>query len=1074
MGRYEVTGPDGSRYIFEAPDENALNEAIDEFFAEPAQANAGRKPQASTAPKLADPQRRSGPQYTPVDYDPFSPQGQQARGGPQLIPVDHDPFAPAAPQGLADRTDPSRQQPMAEPGFMERAGKNLRFGAQAVGEGAANVLGFPVDAMTAVAVNPAIWAKNSIFGGDTPLVTEPMGGSAGLKKGIREILDAAGGATNPEALGFKERALFEGISGATGALAGGAGLAKEGARRATEETGKRLPKMLDAAVKPYVDDAGQALTRDVAGGVGSGFGLASAQELPDSWRAAGGGAGGTVADVLASLAGSVGGMGANDFLRSTKAQLKSLAGAPFGASLAKDIPIAPDGDWTPYTKRSADMASEIYQGAATRPDAAPEFLASNRADLEPTLGQRLPTSGAMAEDPGIVALERRMAMADPNPMIRRDQGLNAAVRDTVDSVAPEGADTANLVNAAKAEAERLRGGAQQQADAQIADRQARVDTVRGRSEAVEGIRREDAAPLAPYQSADAAAGASRRLDEAIVGQTYLPDRAQKNGLYGAVDPQRTEMVDAQPMVDAAARVRQQINELGPQGQQLPGEFVQRIERLAPDMQTEASGVLGPDGKPLTREVNRGGDGRAAVGDIVDLQKYTGKAREDARAAGNFDLADNISALRRGGQEAVAGSPTAAAADANYRENFAPKYRAGPGDEMQRFTKDIDRDSSRSTTPPTETAGRSLSGPEKIASLRRVLDSSPAGEAGNAAVRDYLLSDLATSGVIDQRTGAIRPDRLRAWRNQWGSNLDAAPGFAGEVDDMIARAGKGERVSGGLTDQVKRAEGQLRETAKSAGRDVAEVDAQINKGALGMVMDADPDKTVAAIMSDTNKSARRLGELVELTKNDEQARAGLKAAVRDYLVDKSTTTATEKLPAGDSRGPLSFAKVQKLFNEHEAQLAQVFTPEEMNSLRVVHKALEVQNLERVRVRSGSDSVEKLAQGNFEKFMDSPTGKAFEAVLRIKYGMLKGGGIVAMGRRYMAGLTPEDGNRAVELLERAAFDPDLAMVLATRKIPPGSPKYNALIQRGLAASAGARATMEENDKKPLELTVRPNKS
>ena len=1016
MATYRVTGPDGATYKIDAPDDNALNEAVEQLFAE------------------------SG-----------TTGGQ---GASAATPTD-DPMAPASyPQ-------PAPTPPPEPPGFMERMPGNLRFGAQAVGEGAANVLGFPVDAATALVVNPSIYAKNKIFGGDTPFVTEPLGGSAGLKRGVRELADTAGGAVDPDSLGFKERAAFEGIGGATSALTGGAGLVKEGSKRVVEEAGKRLPRIFDTAIKPYIDDAAGALSRDVAGGAGAGFGLAGAREIPENVREMGGGSVGTIADIMASLAGGVGGMGALDFGKATATQLKSLAGAPFGAGLAKEIPLAPDGDWTPYSKRSADMAAETYQGYATNAEAAPEFLAQNRADLQPTLGERLPTSGAMAEDPGIVALERRMATVDPNPMIRRDQNLNAATRDAIDTVAPEGADTANLVNAARAEAERLRATAQQGADAQIADRQGRVDTVRGRAENVEGIRREDAAPLAPYQSADAAANASRRLDEAVVDQTYLPDRAAKNKLYGAVDPQRTEMVDAQPLIDAAGKVRQQINELGPQGQQLPGEFVQRIERLAPQIEEVPSGVLGPDGQPLTREVNRGGDGRAAVGDIVDLQKYTGKAREDARAAGNFDLADNIGALRKGGQGAVSGSPSAAAADANYRENFAPKYRAGPGDEMARFTKDIDRDSTRSTTPPTETAGRFLSGPEKIASLRRVLDTSPAGEAGNAAVRDYLLSDLATSGVLDQKTGSLRPDKLRAWRNQWGSNLDAAPGFAREVDDMIARAQKGERISGGLAQQVKKAEEQLRDTAKKAGRDVADVDAQINKGALGMVMDADPDKTVAAIMSDTNKSARRLSELVALTKNDEQARAGLKAAVRDFLVDKSTTTATEKLPAGDRRGPLSFAKVQKLFNEHETQLAQVFSPEEMNSLRVVHKALEVQNLERVRVRSGSDTVEKLAQGNVEKFLGSPTGKAFEAVLRLKYGMLKGGGIVAMGKRYMAGLTPEDGRRAIELIQRAAFDPDLAMLLATRKIPPGSPKYNALIQRGLAAGAGARAATEDDE-------------
>ena len=100
--------------------------------------------------------------------------------------------AEPSPQNLAAPPvpAPAPTPPPEPPGFMERIPGNLRFGAQAVGEGAANVLGFPIDAATALVVNPSIWAKNKIFGGDTPMLTEPMGGSAGLKKGVRELADA--------------------------------------------------------------------------------------------------------------------------------------------------------------------------------------------------------------------------------------------------------------------------------------------------------------------------------------------------------------------------------------------------------------------------------------------------------------------------------------------------------------------------------------------------------------------------------------------------------------------------------------------------------------------------------------------------------------------------------------------------------------------------------------------------------------------------------------------------------------------------------------------------------------------
>lgn len=981
MARFEITGPDGSRYEVDVPSEADLPAAAQHIFSQAA-----------------------------------APTGPTGTNGA-------DPMAPSSyPQ-------PGPTPPPEPPSFMDRAGKNLRVGAQAVGEGVANVLGFPVDAATALVVNPTIYAKNKLFGGDTPFVTEPMGGSAGLKKGVRELADAAGGAVKPEELGIGDRILFEGIGGATGALAGGAALARRGIDRAGAIAKDKLPQIFDSAAKPYVDDAAKAITRDAAGGFGAGAGIGATQSIPEDYRGMGGGSAGVIADLIGSLAGGVGGMGALNFGRGTAQQAKTLAGTPFGKGLAKDVPMDPN-DWRPYSNKSADMASEIYQGSATNPDKVPEFMRQNRGELEPVLGERLPTPGAMAEDPGLVALERQLAMEDRNPMIRRDQNLNAAVRDTVDTVAPAGADPAALQASAAAEAERLRATTRQQSEAAIGERQARVNTVEGRAGAVDTIRQQDAAPLAPYQSQDAATNASRRLDSAIVDETYIPDRTKKNALYDAVDPNTP--INTAPVGEAA------------------GAVAQRVEQLPPSMRAGAIDPALVEDLQAAPQMTYGGGSQ--------VRQRLAEERNTARAGGELQRADNIGEVQRPLNEALdAANPEAAA---NYRENFAPKYRPGPGDEMAKFTKEIDRDPTRSKTPPSQTAGRFLSSPEKVDALRRVLNDSPAGERGNAAVRDYLLSDLATSGVLDSKTGTIRPDKLRAWRNSYGSTLDAAPGFAGEVDGMIARAAKGERVSGGLADQVKAAQAKLKEAERAAGRSEKDVEDRINKGALGAVIDSDPDKAVSAIMSDGNKSARRLDELVALTKNDADARAGLKAAVRDYMIDKSTTTATEKLPAGDSRGPLSFAKTQKLFQEHEQQLAKVFSPEEMNSLRVVHKALEVQNLERIRVRSGSDTVEKLLQNNAEKFLETPMGRATGAILLMKVGMLKGQGLLAIAKRYGAGLTPEDGQRAHDLLTRAAYDPDLAMVLATRKIPPGSPAYNATIQRALAGGAAVREMVDED--------------
>lgn len=226
-------------------------------------------------------------------------------------------------------------------------------------------------------------------------------------------------------------------------------------------------------------------------------------------------------------------------------------------------------------------------------------------------------------------------------------------------------------------------------------------------------------------------------------------------------------------------------------------------------------------------------------------------------------------------------------------------------------------------------------------------------------------------------------------------------------------------------------------------------------ALKLVLESDPDKAVFAVMSQPHRSGKLLDELIKVTEGDPQARNGLKAAVRDYLVEKATSGASEKLAPGDRRGPVSQAKLSGIMREHEQEMARIFSPEEMNTLRAGHRALELANIERIRVSSGSDTAEKISLVN--QFLDTGIGKGVEAALRIKYGMLKAGGVVATARRLTSGVTggpsPDD---VVRLVERAAVDPDLMGLLLGRKLPVASPAWNARMNQLLAAGEGARDT------------------
>ena len=101
-------------------------------------------------------------------------------------------------------------------------------------------------------------------------------------------------------------------------------------------------------------------------------------------------------------------------------------------------------------------------------------------------------------------------------------------------------------------------------------------------------------------------------------------------------------------------MRESVNALGPQAQQLPGEFLNAIAGMAEN------------------------GGRVALGDLVDMRKYLSTATERARETGNFTLADNLGTLRSEINKAVGQAPEAAAANELYREGAA-RFRPTPVD-----------------------------------------------------------------------------------------------------------------------------------------------------------------------------------------------------------------------------------------------------------------------------------------------------------------------------------------------------------------------------------------------------------
>lgn len=922
-----------------------------------------------------------------------------------------EPPAAVNPRVAEFGTSPEGRTPATSPNA-----RALTVGIQGAGAGLVELAAMPFD-LAAGAQNILVKGINKAFGTEIPMA-KPA--SAIAKDAAAAGAEAVGiPVIDYDTMSPSEKAAYN--VNRFGAQAAGAvpALTRAAASRSAEIASGSGAKWYDSFIRPYLGDAsGRTVAGDAAAAAGSGLGVTAAETyLPE-------GVGQNPAvQTGAALAGGVGGVGALGLIEGLIRRGAAAIGKPFGANIDRGINVDPETGM-PVTKVISDRAAAVVQNEAVDPAAAAARIRANEAELRGLYPDApIPSPAGLSEDPGLAGLERKVRAQDTGAAIARDREFNTKVRDTVDAVAPEGATPSALVQRV-----------QRVADARTDVAQKAVDQAEGRARGVEMSRVGEAeASVRPFEGRGP--GASQRLDETIVDQGYVPARAEKNRQFDAA-PGRNDQLPADEVIAAAEDVRRRINQLRPDVQ-MPGEFVDILQRLKPVMSENARGEI----------ENIGGPGTALGADLADTRKYLSTAQEKARASGNFDLADSIGTLKKAINNTLNNAPGYAEANANYRQ-FADTYRPSPNEPAAKFTRQLDRDPQRGTTPPSQTAGRFIQPgqPEKMDALIRMVEASADPASGQAAAREYLMADMASSGVVDTRTGVIRPDRLRQWQAKWGNLDNLVPGFQREIGDMTRRATRGEQLAGDFAAQTKAASKAAKQTQDD-----------IDKGAFGLVLNSDPDKAVASIMDQTNRSGRLLGELINVTASDPQARNGLKAAVRDYLIDKATTGASEKLTPGDRRGPVSQAKLATIFKEHEKEMAQIFSPEEMNALRAGHKALELANIERLRVSSGSDTAEKV--GVIERLQSTPLGKGIDAFLRLKYGVLKAGGLIATAKRLTAGLDDSGAAEVARLIERASVDPELMALLLGRKIPVASPAWNAKLNRIIGYAEGARDTAED---------------
>ncbi|RWD79738.1 hypothetical protein [Mesorhizobium sp.] len=875
---------------------------------------------------------------------------------------------------------------------------------QRADRGIADVLGTPVD-LAAAGMNLGLMGADKlagVFGGGVDTrIKQPFMGSDWIADKAAKTNEAVGGTlVKPEDVSPNVRMVGEAARYGTSAVLGGGSLASAPVQ-ALSNSGGRLASILKGYAAPY-KEAPRALIGDAAAGVGAGAAMSGYEDsVPDSVKEHLGPFGPMITAFLGGLAGATG----NSVVSGGKDLVETVGRNIVAGKADPAAPTYADAGRR-FSRSEMDEAARAVQAQASNPLEAAATIREgvNDARQFATEGQ-LPTTGALSNDVGLTLLEREARAKNPKPFIERDRATNARAGQIVSEIAPVGSNSRDFTNAANDIQRGREAAAQTGVQAAQATQQRLAEQLKAA-----------AAPVAA--GAGQKVPASQNLDTHIVDQSLRPMQTKKNTAFAAVDPDRTVVRDAAPIIGAAKSIRDSLGRLNDPGSVLPTQTLDRIAGLA---------------------TTAGGTGTITYGELNALRPELAASLVKARSAGDFALADNVQALQRAlnqetdrlAREATPAGARAAAAQQIYNSEFAPVWNVGPGDEATRFRRDVNSDRlARTQSPPSATAGRFLQAgqPEKVESLRRVLASVPEPAAAQVEVRRYLVADLAESGAVDSASGQLRPDALRRWRNQWGDSLDVAPGFRSEVDGLLSRADDGAIRMGRLANDTRLAESRLADTVK-------------NRGALGLVLGKDPVHAVSSVFRSGDPS-RAMKAIVGEVGTNKRAVDGLKSSVVDYLTQKVTSPSVQR--TADATRPVEFNKLENLFNQHEHTLAAVFSPEEMNSLRQAHRLLKPQK--------------ELAQPGatpslYERKKSEEAWNLLEGGLKARYGVLKGGSVLRTIRIFIATLPNKDA-AVRDLILRMHFDPELASHLLGREVKVDTPSWNGKLNTLLAAAAGAR--------------------
>ena len=843
---------------------------------------------------------------------------------------------------------------------------------QGVGRGLfADLLGAPAD-INAMASNAIIAGLNQFAGTNIAPLTDPYLGSDHLARGAAADLERVTDftTTDPNDMPAGDKYAYNaarfGSSAGVGALAGATRASK---LAKSPDVSLTKPNIVDTLAEPYLENTGKQVISDVASGTGAGVGFTAADEAEM----------GPVATLMATLFGAGGGSRAMN-------TATGLGRAPVNAVTKRMGVDLGDGGELVSRNDTQEAARQLksyiddplvrYKQRREGFDPLPsgdlrDRITRNLEDNE-LLGVEGQTTGPLSEDYALTAAENQFRVLNPVPFKEADDVFKETTTQAVADLSPQNADVTAPQRAAQARGQQLTDEAQEQ----LSGAKERLTGAESELQVATQQRDEVVAPVQAQRGGERRA--STQIDEQVGGaldeRTAVKNEAFDEAAQGA-------FVNAKSLLKNVEDIEAGKSKLSLEDANEFATLKNKIRKFIPEDGT----LEGPNSTA----------GDIPAGEVIKLRRELNSKIRSARAEQRYDQADLYKELKSSINQTFDLDPNFAGANKIYKEEYAPFFTENYG---QKYRDTVQRSSGRTDSADAEKISDIfLTGAANPAEdLARIIRIAPNPKAGEQAVENYMAAKLAS--VLGENP---KPQVVAKWMDKNKDMLDQFPEIQKKFKDMRAQLGT---KTGQMNDIELKIKNYGREL-KGAERTLADTERRIQKGILGTLINNDPDKYISTLMGGKDR-LQKLDEVNQLVKGNKQAQEGLRKAVVDNILDSDTNVD-------------GFITLSKLKSQDRAALAKVMTPDDMNTLQRLERVMERQRKLNVKAAPGSDSTTS------EKAVKNAK-LGLEGALKVKYGVLKGGGIMRTVNIYL-GFLPDNQEAVNKVLQRAMLDPKVAKLL-----------------------------------------------